>query len=286
MKRVHPLPTILTLGNFGSGFVAIVLAARSLVPAKEAATLPITGHQTDLIYIACGCLFLAMLFDLLDGKVARMTGSACRFGAEMDSLADVVSFGAAPAMILCIHWIRVEPDTAHWWSLVLVCGFIYAACAAIRLGRYNVESTETKATDYFRGIPSPGAGGAVVTMFLFVHDGRIRPILEGALGPQWMMRLLAAHMVIIGLLMVSRIPYAHVSNRLLGGRKRLTHLVAGLLGLIVILLYPVYLLALAFNGYIAWGLITEARRILRRRRNRDTASHADDEEGEGTGETL
>ena len=60
MRRIHPLPTILTLGNFGSGFLAIVLAARSLAPQKDAAILPLTGQQTDLIYLACACIFLAM----------------------------------------------------------------------------------------------------------------------------------------------------------------------------------------------------------------------------------
>jgi CDP-diacylglycerol--serine O-phosphatidyltransferase len=268
MKRVHPLPTLLTLGNFGTGFVAIVLAARSLT-GKEAPALFQSAHVTDAdmyLYLACACTFVSMLFDLLDGKVARMTGSACQFGGELDSLADVVSFGISPAVIYTVSWIHVEPDTARWWSMVLGFGFIYAACACLRLARYNVEM-DVSAKNYFAGLPTPGAGGAVITMFLLVHKTYIYGPLAELLTKPGLAKLLAGYMLVIGLLMVSRVRYAHASNRLLGGRKRFTHLVLALFLLALLVQFPVMVLALAFNGYVLHGLVTSALRGRRTRRH-------------------
>ncbi|MHC4870537.1 MAG: CDP-alcohol phosphatidyltransferase family protein [Planctomycetota bacterium] len=264
MRRIHPLPTALTLCNFGCGFIAIVIAARSMLPDKGAAILPLTGQQLDLIYISCACIFVAMLFDMLDGKVARMTGSACQFGAEMDSLADVVTFGIAPAVILSMSWIRVEPETGRWWNMVLGCGFVYAACACIRLARYNVES-DVVAKDYFRGLPSPAAGGALVSMFLLVHRSFLHNTLVNLIGGPGLNKLMAAYMLLMGLLMVTRVRYAHVSNKFLSGRKHFTHLVVGIFFLAIFINYPVYILALLFNGYALLGLLNELAGILKRK---------------------
>lgn len=264
MRRIHPLPTALTLGNFGCGFIAIVLAARSMVATKDAAILPLTGQELNLIFLSCGCIFLAMLFDMLDGKVARMTGSACQFGAEMDSLADVVTFGIAPAVILSISWIKVEPETGRWWNMVLGCGFVYAACACIRLARYNVEA-DVVAKDYFRGLPSPAAGGALVSMFLLLQRSFLHEPLVSLIGGPALNKVLAAYMLLMGLLMVTRVRYAHVSNKFLSGRKNLTHLIVAIFCLVIFINYPIYILALCFNGYALLGLLNELANILKKR---------------------
>ncbi|MFW5856964.1 MAG: CDP-diacylglycerol--serine O-phosphatidyltransferase [Planctomycetota bacterium] len=271
MKRLHPLPTLLTLGNFGCGFSAIVLAARSLArktPPRIFSGVELSAEAVYL-YSACAVIFLAMLFDLLDGKVARMTGSACRFGAELDSLADVVSFGIAPATILVISWIHVEPDSARWWSMVLGFGFIYAACACLRLARYNVEA-DTAAKSTFRGLPSPAAAGAVVSMYLLIHQPVLNDPLLRLLGEEWLTRVMALHMLGIGLLMVTRVRYAHLGNRFLGGRKRFTHFVIALFALGLLIMKPLYVLALAFNGYVLHGAGFEIARFLRRHRKQES----------------
>ncbi|MHC4884159.1 MAG: CDP-alcohol phosphatidyltransferase family protein [Planctomycetota bacterium] len=268
MKRIHPLPTLLTLGNFGSGFVAIVLAARALMDKSALEIKPFGAvDPVYLLCLACGCIFLGMAFDMLDGKVARMTGSACQFGGEMDSLADVCSFGLAPAAILTMNWLRVEPETARWWSMALGFGFVYASLAAIRLARYNVES-DTTAKDYFHGLPSPAAAGAVVSTFWFLHSGGVHDIVLGWVATdaiaaeQTLTRILSVYMLVMGFLMVTRVRYAHFSNKMLGGRKRLTHVVAALFLVFLFFCYPAAILCLGFNIYVGYGLIKEALRRL------------------------
>jgi len=261
VRRIHPLPTILTLANLCSGFVAIVLAARSLLP-KHPPIHPFGAVEgADLLWVACYCVFIAMIFDMLDGKVARMTGSASHFGAELDSLADVVSFGIAPAVILSVSRMHVEPAGEHWWSMAICMGFVYAACAALRLARFNVES-DTTAKDTFRGLPSPGAAGAVTGVFLLVHDSDLRPVIDELLGGMTI-HLLALYMLFIGLLMVTRVRYAHVTNQLLNGRKRFTHIVIALFALVLLWRYPAWVLAGAFNLYalggVAGGVVRRAR---------------------------
>lgn len=269
MKRVHPLPSMLTLANFGCGFVAVILAARSLGNKAAPEILQAKELSDDEIYLyaACACIFLAMVFDLLDGKVARMTGSASRFGGELDSLADVVSFGIAPAAIYTISWIHVEPESAKWWSMVLAFGFLFAACACLRLARYNVEM-DVSAKDYFRGLPSPGAAGAVVSIFLFMNQYVVYAPFDPVRSGPWAMRGMAFYMLLVGLLMVTRVRYPHLANRLLGGRKRFTHLVIGVFALVLLIVRPVWMLALAFNGYILIGLGTESLTYIRRHRRR------------------
>ncbi|MFH0911562.1 MAG: CDP-diacylglycerol--serine O-phosphatidyltransferase [Planctomycetota bacterium] len=260
MKHVHPLPTMLTLGNFGCGFLAIVLAARSLMGES----LPIRpfGEVTgmELLLIACYCVFLAMIFDMLDGKIARLTDSASRFGGEMDSLADVVSFGIAPAVIFSVSRMFVAPLPRHWWSLSIVFGLVYASCACLRLARYNVEMGAV-AKDYFYGLPSPAAAGAVTSLFLLIQEAGLDPETHYTVGIKTVYAL-AIYMLFIGLLMVTRVRYPHVTNLLLYGRKRFTHFVIALFVLLLLYYYPAYLLLIAFNGYVLWGLGWEAIRKL------------------------
>jgi len=254
-----------------------VLAARSLADKAAPALLRSSALTPDEIYLylACACIFFAMIFDMLDGKVARMTGSASQFGGELDSLADVVSFGIAPAVVLTISWIHIEPESARWWSMVLGFGFIYAACACLRLARYNVEMTGA-AKDYFRGLPSPAAAGAVVSVFLLIHKETLHVPLARALDEEWLAKVMACHMLLIGLLMVSRVRYAHLTNQLLGGRKRFTHFVIAVFALGLLVMKPTYVLALAFNGYAAYGLAGELRLRLRRQHRQDEAARGKD----------
>ncbi|MBN1256401.1 MAG: phosphatidylcholine/phosphatidylserine synthase [Planctomycetes bacterium] len=270
MKNIHPLPSILTLGNFACGFVAIVLAARSMVEDKAIAMLPLHQGPADLIYFACGLIFFAMVFDVLDGKVARMTNSASRFGGELDSLSDVVSFGIAPAVILTTSWIRIEPDSARWWSLVLGFGFIFAACASLRLARYNVEMDET-AKNYFLGMPTPAAAGAVVSMFLLIHQPWLHEPLAGFLGDILLIKLMAIYMLIMGLMMVTRVRYVHLTNILLVERKRFMHFVIALFCLTLLLQWPIIVIAIGFNCYALSGIVGELIIRMRRHRRQETS---------------
>ncbi len=237
VNRVAILPTLLTLGNLCSGFGAIVYASRG---------------QTEQ---AGWMIFLAMLFDALDGKVARITKAATTFGGELDSLCDVVSFGVAPAFIaltLMSTPTPVIPSKFLW----LVCA-LYAACAALRLARFNVENApDDQAHQSFTGLPSPAAAGVVTSTVLcylsLLGDG------EAASSAHMFPRCLPYVVLLAGLMMVSRVSYSHVVNRLFRGRRPFTTLVEIVLVGVLIALRPEGTLFVAFITYFLAGPIRHA----------------------------
>ena len=172
------LPSLLTTGNLAAGFFSIVKAS--------------TGDPL----VASYALFVAAIFDILDGRAARMTGSESRFGAEYDSIADTVSFGVAPAVI-AFH--AGDFGALRWSGWVLA--FIYTACASLRLARFNVSSGRFRGR--FDGLPSPAAAGMVVSTVWFGNYLRIEHDL--VLGESAM--VLALGLAGVGLLMVTPIPY-------------------------------------------------------------------------------
>lgn len=138
-KGVYLLPNLFTTGALFSGFYAIVAAINS---------------QFEQAAIA---IFVSMIFDGLDGRVARMTNTQSAFGAEYDSLADCISFGAAPALVSYL-WSLNNLGKVGW-----MIGFVYMACAALRLARFNVEH-DVADNRYFTGLPSPSAAALVAGM--------------------------------------------------------------------------------------------------------------------------
>ena len=180
------LPQLLTTANLAAGFFAIVKAS---------------GGQ---VVVASYAIFIAALFDILDGRAARMTGNVSRFGAEYDSIADTVSFGVAPA-ILAFH--AGSFASLGWSGWVLAFG--YTACASLRLARFNVSSGRYQGR--FDGLPSPAAAGMVVSAVWF------KSFLVGPTGDVGLPPLLPALSVMgLGLLMVSPIPYHSFKDVRLG----------------------------------------------------------------------
>ncbi len=179
------LPQLLTTGNLAAGFFAIIKAS---------------GGD---VLIASYAIFIAALFDILDGRAARMTGNVSRFGAEYDSIADTVSFGVAPAVLAFYAGDLASLGWAGW-----VMAFIYTACASLRLARFNVSSGRYQGR--FDGLPTPAGAGMVVSAvwfmgFLNLPEGLGLPSLVPALG-----------VMFLGLLMVSPIPYHSFKNLRLG----------------------------------------------------------------------
>jgi len=278
LMGVHPVPTLVTLGNLLCGFASITLAMQAHNPPTEF----FRSGGADCLYWSAVLVFLAMVFDAMDGRVARWTKSASKFGMEMDSLCDVVSFGVAPA-VLAKAAIDFTDQTAAFnfpikdryvWLMLAT----YVACAALRLARYNVES-ESGHRDFFFGIPSPAAAGCVASIIILMT-----PMLKAHLakhglpveqGPapyvnwfgaanldviiQWILFTLPFLMLCLGVLMVSRVHYLHVGDRLLKGRKSLMHLLILGLGLVLIILQHELVLPLVFNGYLLLGLLNELR---------------------------
>jgi CDP-diacylglycerol--serine O-phosphatidyltransferase len=219
------LPTMLTLGNAVCGFGAITITAK-VGPDS------FSGNE---LFVASLLIFLAMLFDALDGSAARLTNQTSDFGAQLDSLCDAISFGAAPAFIMLqlthpdhhlMNVVEKAPFEYHpriLWAIAV----LFMVCAILRLARFNVETDEDDSHDSFSGLPSPAAAGVVVAFPIglkglkdFVQEGNAAwaGSLAEVVAPS-----LAVLLPIITLatatLMVSRIRYAHVFNQMVRGQR-------------------------------------------------------------------
>ena len=270
IRAIAVLPTLFTLGNLVCGFFAIVVASRignpetiDMVPAPKLETARQLIASVDPTHnlMLCGVLiFLAMLFDMFDGQVARLTRTTSDFGGQLDSLCDVVSFGVAPAFLLvkmCPEFASLHREAV--WSIAA----LFACCAALRLARYNVETDETDDPGWFAGLPTPAAA-AVIGSF-----GILSYTLRNELSSQfhgdfdwWMQRVLPPFAACVALLMVSRVPYPHFVTKLLRGKRSFSHvvtIVVILLGLLTVRWYAIPFLVCLYVAVPAlqagWTLI-------------------------------
>src|SRR3954462_6929596 len=217
VRSVYFLPSMATLGNAICGFAAIYIAGLDRTPAAPSPD-PLTDYFTKYNFVAAAyMIFLAMLFDAMDGRLARFTRHTTDFGGQLDSLADVVSFGAAPAFIALLLFKNEGPAVPFVVSrLIWGIGAVYFSCAAIRLARFNVSNEHGEQHHFsFLGLPSPGAAGAVAAFILMQQDlNETAPRLGQAC-----VYMLPVLVLITGLLMVANIRYPHVVNRYLRGRR-------------------------------------------------------------------
>ncbi len=184
-RGAYLLPSLFTIGNMLLGFYAIVC-----------------GYRDGDFQKAALLVFAAALLDSLDGRIARLTGTESDFGKEYDSLADVITFGATPALLTYFWGLGdFHPDA---WLLSL----FYMVCCATRLARFNVQ---TKIVDarFFVGLPTPAAGGAICSLLFFAPDSQWRV---------WMQVLVATALLVVGALMVSTFRYP--SGKKVDLRKR------------------------------------------------------------------
>jgi CDP-diacylglycerol--serine O-phosphatidyltransferase len=265
--RPQVLPTLLTLGNLWCGFLAIAKASDALaVPHLPGAPMP--EEALHYIEVAGWMIFLGMVFDVLDGMVARLSGGTSALGGVLDSLADVVTFGAAPAFLAkCIAegvGGMLDRRMSLWFSVFFV------VMAALRLARYTSRHEDPEeASLWFDGLPTPGAAGVIAALAVLVSDRDWRP--EAAL-----LRWLPLVTLTLGILMVSPFPYPHFANRFLKGRKPVTYLVLTLLAAVLSLSWRVeVVLAAAVVLYAASGPVTS---LFRRRTPRAVAVPAEEEE--------
>jgi CDP-diacylglycerol--serine O-phosphatidyltransferase len=221
MKRgVYILPNLFTTGSLFCGFYAIIAA-----------------FNGNYLYAAVG-IAIAVVFDGIDGKVARLTKTTSRFGVEYDSLADLVAFGVAPA-ILVFAW-ALRPYGKFGWLAV----FLYVACGALRLARFNVQA-DTVESRYFRGLPIPGAAGLIVaTVFLFY-----RLDVRGEVTNFFILLMI----YLLAFLMVSNIRYPSFKNLELLKRKPFSTLVAIVLIIVVVVAEPAIVLFIFAAIYLLLG---------------------------------
>lgn len=246
-KGIYVLPNLFTLAALFGGFYGIVMAMNGRFD------LATTG------------IFAAMVLDSLDGRVARMTGTQSAFGEQMDSLSDMVSFGAAPAL-LAYEW-ALRPLGRWGW----IAAFVYCACAALRLARFNVN-TAVVDKRFFQGLPSPAAA-ALVAGFIWLTSAMLiahrevplfralisvfgaEPIVRGDLS--WIM---FAVTLFAGLSMVTNTPYYSFKD--FGGRRSVPFVVLVLIALLlaVISIEPATVLFVLFVGYALSGYVVYAWR--------------------------
>jgi CDP-diacylglycerol--serine O-phosphatidyltransferase len=246
LLTVQVLPTIVTLGNLLAG----VLALSYMIDAWGA----VGDERTRLWTQAAIAILAGMVCDALDGRVARLTGAASSFGAELDSLADVVTFGVAPALLAKSIAQSALPDLSPRAATMLA--IAYTIGAALRLARYNVESNRVAEpgheTRVFRGLPSPGAAGVLATLALLHLDYGL---------PAIAVALIAAAPV-CGVLMVSRLAYPHVVNRWLAAGQSPIAILLLLVALYVGIHFPAPSLGSLFVGYAASGPVVWAVKLV------------------------
>jgi CDP-diacylglycerol--serine O-phosphatidyltransferase len=229
MRRgIYILPNLFTTGNLFCGFWAII-----------------SIFQERFFYAAIAIL-LAAVFDVLDGKVARLSGATSKFGIQYDSLADLVSFGIAPAL-LAFSWALREYGKFGWLA-----AFLFVVCGALRLARFNVQ-TSSGEVKYFKGLPIPAAASMIALTILLYH----RLIETG-----WVKDIVILVMIyVLAFLMVSTIRYLSFKELNLAKRKPFSIFIFVVLTMIVIVMEPTivlfgFVLFYIFSGpanmLIAW----------------------------------
>ena len=248
-RGVYLLPSMFTLANMFSGYACIVYAMRGEL--EKAA--PLIG--------------LAIIVDMLDGRVARMTGTTSQFGVEFDSLADVISFGVAPA-IMAFQW-GLQPLGRLGWAA----GFVFVAGAAIRLARFNIQ-TGSVDKKWFVGLPSPAAA-AVPATTIFLYPQGFRSPLEAV--------AVLALVIVPGLLMVSTVRFYSFKTLDLQSRRAYPVLALLALGLALLTAHEIMLVVLSY-AYLMSGPVMWAWSRLRR--HQDAQELGDDRERQLHGRTT
>jgi len=212
-----------------------------------------------------------MVFDALDGRVARMARMTSRFGMELDSLCDVISFGVAPAVIVK----AIADQQGYYTRLAWVTSAVFMLCAALRLARFNAITDEDESSHQaFQGLPSPAAGGFIAALAVLYYSLRsdgsefgrlanyLEPIMDGLLyGVPFVA-------VVLALLMISNVPYPHMFNRLLQGYGPFEQLVTVMLIALFAFLTKPFSLPLLFGIYVCSGIVLRLKHSVMKRAER------------------
>lgn len=252
-KTLFVLPNLITLGGVFCGFNAIRLVAKERPTDED-------------VYRAAVVLIFAMLFDLMDGRVARMTKTQSAFGLQLDSLADVISFGVAPALLVYKWVLYREPIPG------LLVAFGYVACAAVRLARFNVLASSatgapTKPGKHIIGLPSPPAAGILISLVVANHAA------GGVIGREEYTLVLLGVTVGLGLLMVSNVRFRSFKDlRLDTGTIVLALFVLVSSAFVWNKFRPEFVLVWLLGVYLIVGIVETIRGLADRLRRRERRS--------------
>ncbi|MDT0136127.1 CDP-diacylglycerol--serine O-phosphatidyltransferase [Acidovorax sp. PRC11] len=225
-KGIYILPNLFTLAALFGGFYAIVMAMNG---------------RFDLAAVG---VFCAMVLDSLDGRVARMTNTQSAFGEQMDSLSDMVSFGAAPALI-AYEWALKGLGRWGW-----IAAFVYCACAALRLARFNVNTTVVDKR-YFQGLPSPAAAALVAGFIWLMTELGIVRGMDAWMEWRHICWLMFAVTLYAGLTMVTNVPFYSFKDIQMKRSVPFATIVLIALGIAVVNIHPPTVL---FSVFVLYGL--------------------------------
>ncbi len=275
-KGLYLLPTSFTAANIAAGFLAILFSLRGF----QILTVDMVKAASYFDYAAIA-IGLAILFDTLDGRVARMTKTATEIGVQLDSLADVLTFGIAP-IVLAYSWgigsIFPEKSSLHGLGILVL--FMYLMCGAFRLARFNLQATRPRVLiegtpkidkKHFVGLPIPLAAGLIASIIHFTP----RPLSTYSLNfGRFYGILLLALIGVLGLLMVSTIKYTSFKEFGLGRQKLYLILLTAAFGMLL-WLYSQYLLVVLTGVYVSHGIILYVFGLLSYKRNTEPIKATD-----------
>lgn len=241
-RSVFVLPSLFTVGNIFCGYYSILSTIQgNYVPASYA-------------------IGIAIILDIIDGRIARLTNSSTDFGLQLDSLADVISFGIAPS-VLVLFWGLSAVDQRLAW----IATFTFTICGAMRLARFNVQAEELK---QFVGLPIPAGGGTIAAVVHFIEDPITNPVLAN---------LMVGAVFFLAFLMISTIRYSSLKQFTLGRKSHFTILVIALLVALIFNYSKPTLLAIALI-YSGSGPVYRLYSILRRKKKGDEWTLANSEQ--------
>ena len=244
-RGIYILPNLFTTAALFAGFYAVIAAM-----------------QNDF-EVAALSIFVALIFDGLDGRIARMTNTSSAFGAEYDSLADMVSFGVAPALI-AFQWALADLGKPGW-----IAAFVFTAGAALRLARFN---TQVGIADkrYFQGLPSPAAAAVIASVVWIFAEVELTPFTES---------LMLVLTIFTGLMMVSNFRYYSFKEFNLKHKVPFIALLGVVLAFVIVSIDPPLVLLAFFAVYLISGPVVTLVQLNKARKNRKRQPKAEQKEG-------
>ncbi|HNX04310.1 MAG TPA: CDP-diacylglycerol--serine O-phosphatidyltransferase [Opitutales bacterium] len=256
-SRIYFLPNLMTAGNLFCGFAAIMSCVEAKFTARielidtlsiEIQKTPAQLYERAILFILAG-----VVFDSLDGRLARLGGQESLFGKEFDSLADIVTFGIAPALLVMFMLLSPTQDLPVFRLLGWVIGFFYLACSAIRLARFNVITSPLLKPDErlpkydFLGLPVPAAAGTIASIVMVMNrlPEKMIPVATFILPP---------FLLLVALLMVSTVHYPSFKHIDWNTRIKLQTLVLCPLGIFLIYQFHYFAIAAIFISYLIFGI--------------------------------
>lgn len=271
-SHIYLLPNSLTAGNLFFGFLAIL----KCIQANDA-TDPLIASQnyTQAVWF----ILFGVICDALDGRVARLGGRESLFGKEFDSIADIISFGVAPALMMIFLILSPTEEYKFFQQLGWLIGFIYLLCAGVRLARFNVLTSpllppaeRLRGTKDFLGLPVPAAAGMIASLVLIITS-----LETPGFDSRGLALLIPPFMLAIAFLMVSNIPYPSFKDIDWHTQTKFRSFIGLILGLGTAFFFKEFFFAILFFVYIAYGPARYLSRIYRARKRLKTSESSSGE---------